>query len=254
MNLIDRLRGAIQGFRTGPKRVPPKPSQEYLEHARAELQLLQQQAKRPKFKPIITVARYVPVREADLWHGDDRWHPEGTECVELDETIDYLSACRDQSLWFSVIIGLNYDHSSTLDVVRWMLEQPDCDAVNAVTAFGLLSGPMFCGMSASDDQAGARELAALKVIVAREQSSKPYAVQLGPCRTLLSRFGDSKQGDGRQLLKDAREAAARLKSGERPMLLIPEETLLSGGTGAHSIVMHHVDECGIYVMPRGGKT
>jgi hypothetical protein len=252
MKLVDRLRGAIQGFLTGPKPVRKRPTPEFLEQAQKELQLLHQQAQRPKFKPIVTVAHYAPVLETDLWHGDEYWHPEGTEYVDLHETIDYLAACRDQSLWFSVRNGLNYDHASTLDVVRWILEQPDCDAINAVLAFGVLSGPMFCGMpTLQDTPAVMKELAALKVIEAREQASKPYVAQLGPCREMLFRFGDPNQGDGRWLLMKAREEAARLKSGERPMLLIPEETLRSGGTGARNIVMYHVDEGGICVVPRG---
>jgi hypothetical protein len=220
-----------------------------------ELELLEQGMKNPQPKPLISPATHVPVLEIDLWDGDDYWGiPLGTECVDLDETINFLEGNRDQSLWFSVMVGLNYDSHLTFEVVRWILEQPDCDAINAVVAFGAMAGPTLCGTPASGDPAlGGDQLATLKIIEERERANRPYTVQFGPCSQQLKAHGDPSLGDGRGLLLNAREAAARLKAGEMPMLQIPEQTLRSGGTGAFDIVMCHVDECGIYVVPKGSK-
>jgi Domain of unknown function (DUF4274) len=253
MSPIERLLKKIRGRKAdeGPQsREPNKPSQAFMDRAWKEIELIQEEMRtpQPRVRPVISPKTYDPVPTSALWKGEEYWgHPDGTEYV--DDLISYLEGCRNQSLWFSFILGCNYDIAHSLTVVRWMLEQPDCDAVNALAAFECLQGNHLCGMPASDVSPSYDDsLSALKIIEAREIANRSYVTKLGPWKHVVPYL------DKEQVLMNARSQAAGLQSGERPALLIPTETLRSAGTGERNIIMYCVDECTVWVEPKLGRT
>jgi hypothetical protein len=255
MSLIKRLLDAFRSRSTGAGqhlREPTKPSQAFVEHAQKEIEWIQEQMRNPQPKPRVSPDTYDPILASTLWKGDEYWGtPLNATNVELEDTIDFLAKNRDQSLWFSVIRHLPKNDPAGVETVEWILRQPDCDAVNALAIFGMYSGPTYCGKSSASANLGKdRALPALKIIEARDQSDNPYPVRLGPCRHLMPKFGDESLGNGRLLLRKAQAEAQALPPGEVPALMIPERTLLSGGTGPENIVVYHVDAVGLIVVPK----
>ncbi|TMV02566.1 DUF4274 domain-containing protein [Ruegeria sediminis] len=223
-------------------REPRKPSEEQLNHYWAEIDLAKARNQTYPTDP----QDMVPVPERALFRdGEYFGHPLNSFGVSLEEIVPFLDVHRDQSLWFSVVAGLNYDISLTFEVIEWILAQPDCDALVAVKAFQYLAGPYFCGEPSDDPYAvKANALRPLSVIVEREQAGIDYVVGLAY---------DNRSMDGvtgKRLLEEARRAKSKLTEDQQSILEIPEKTLLAGGGGAKPIEKYSVDEDGILALSK----
>ena len=222
---------------------PSKPSQERLNHYWAELEILKSGEPEHPSDPrdMVPVPTRVFIRDGEYWG-----HPLNSFGVEPEDIIPFLEVHREQSLWYSVIAGLNYGLPNTCKIIEWILGQSDCDALNAVKAFDYLDGPFFCGKHAEDRYAKKSDaLSPLKLITEREQAGKHYVVELA--YDYRSRSGETSEG----LIESARCGMRELKADERPIIEIPEATLLAGGKGTRPVEEYSVDESGILALAKG---
>lgn len=220
-----------------------EPSQEQLDHYWAELEILKSGGIGHPTDPhdVVPVPTSAFIRDGEYWG-----HPLNSFEMEPQDIIPFLEVHRDQSLWYSVISGLNYDDANTCDIIEWILDQSDCDALNAIKAFDYLEGAFFCGKHEEDGYANrSKALSPLKLITARERAGQHYVVEL-EC-DYRSRGGETVE----ELIASARREMHKLKADERPILEIPEITLLAGGKGAKPVEEFSVDETGILVLAKG---
>ncbi|WIY24801.1 hypothetical protein [Parasedimentitalea psychrophila] len=232
----------VRSSKTLVPREPSKPSQERLNHYQAEIELLKSGPQDNPADP----NDMVPVPNRALYRdGEYFGQPLNSFTVSPEDIIPFLEVHRDQSLWFSVISQLNYDFSITYEIVKWILLQSDCDGLNAVKAFGYLSGPHFCGKHVGDRYAkNSQALPLLKLITDHEQAGKHYVVELA----YDARSMNNVTSEG--LLGEARRSRDELNAEERPVVDIPEATLLAGGKGTKPVEEYCVDESGLLAMAK----
>ncbi|WP_299944636.1 DUF4274 domain-containing protein [uncultured Ruegeria sp.] len=221
---------------------PRKPSEEELNYYQAQLDIVKAGIQENPADP----KDMVPVPErANYRDGTYFGHPLNSFGVSLDETIPFLETHRDQSLWFSVVSGLNYDLPSTYETIGWIISQPDCDALVAVKAYNYLEGPYFCGKPKGDPYAEKSDaLGVLRLIAERERCGESYIVELSYDSRLMNGV------TGEDQIKQSLDAQTQLEEDQISILDIPEFTLRAGGTGDTLIVEYSVDEDGILVMPK----
>lgn len=244
-SLLERPSSNTSGVRKQKEfvREPRELSEEYLNYGWAQLEMLK--SGRPE--PIIDPANMVPIlAKVCFQNGEFFGPPLNSHSLFLKDLIPCLEVNREQSLWLSVIKGINYSSNSLHFIVEWILDQPDCDALIAAVVFSFFDGPVLCGTSTEDKYAMRSEgLPLLKRINEREKAGKHYVVELACDRS--SRHEKTPE----ELLEMARHNRSKLKDGEQAVIEIPEVTLLAAGRGTKPIEEYEVDEVGITVLERG---
>jgi hypothetical protein len=53
--------------------------------------------------------------------------------------LEWLPGNSDPDLWHLLVSNLNYDYKETLEIIRWIVNQPDCDGATAALALSMIS-------------------------------------------------------------------------------------------------------------------
>lgn len=150
---------------------------------------------------------------------------------------------RDQSLWVSLIQGMNFDYDHK-DTFFWMLEQDDCDLALATFIYKTMLGPIWCGPE--EGTRGMPEWARQVVLALVERESRKPFVSYG--------YADLDTVDRDKLLNEFIAASQKLEASQVASISVPTRLLVARPTGETNFKEYYSDETGLLFVPYDDPT